>query len=314
MDRLTSLRVFREIVEIGSFAGAAKRLGVSAPMASKHIAELEHSTGTRLLHRSSRRLSPTEAGESYYAHCRQALEILDAADAEIRQDASRPRGPLKISAPVWCANPRFVAVLAEYHRRYPEVVVDLRLENRMADLVAEGFDLALRASLEPSPNLIARKLCDVRFLAVAAPEYLARFERDADAKRRMIGELIAPSYFDLKKMFPSRGAKTAGAAPQVVMRTDDSNLSHLCVLAGIAPAVLPDWIVSDDINAGRLAPLKLDRALPTITLHAVYSSRRYVPLKLRTFIDFFSRKLGGSAPRTPGVAAKLAPPGPACDE
>lgn len=288
MDRLTSLRVFREIVETGSFTAAAKRLGVSAPMASKHVAALEQATGARLLNRSSRRLSPTEAGEAYYAQCRQALEILDAADAEVGQRASTPRGLLKVSAPVWCANPRFVAALAEYHRRYPEVVVDLRLENRMVDLVAEGFDLALRATHEPAPNLFARKLCDVQLQAVATPEFLAR--NAGDDPRTM--EVIAPSYIDSNKMFPARLAKKSSFAPQIVMRTNDSNLIYLSVLAGIGAAVLPDWIVADDLAAGRLVALTLDRPPPKPVLHAVYVSRRHVPVKMRSFIDFFSKRLG----------------------
>ena len=288
MDRLTSLRVFREIVETGSFAAAAKRLGVSAPMASKHVAELEHSSGARLLHRSSRRLSPTDAGERYYAHCRQALEILDAADAEMHQGASTPRGHLKISAPVWCANRRFVDVLARYIRAYPEVVVDLRLENRMVDLVAESFDVALRASLEPSPNLIARKIGAVRFLVVASAEYLARGGgREAGPR-----EIVAPSYFNLNRMFPLRKGEAAVPAPKVVMVTDDSNLSYLSALAGIAAVALPDWMVADDVAAGRLIELKLARPIPTLSLHAVYTSRRFVPLKLRSFIDFFGKHLG----------------------
>jgi len=290
MDRLTSLRVFREIVETGSFAAAAKQLGVSAPMASKHVAELEQATGARLLNRSSRRLSPTEAGEAYYAHCRQALEILDAADEEVQLRSSEPRGLLKVSAPVWCANKRFVDALAEYHRRYPEVVVDLRLENRMVDLVAEGFDLALRATHEPAPNLFARKLCDVQLQAVATPEFLAR-NAVADPPTM---EVIAPSYIDVNKMFPTRLAKKTSWTPLIVMRTNDSNLIYLSVLAGIGAAVLPDWIVADDIATGRLIILTLDRPPPKPTLQAVYASRRHVPLKLRSFIDFFSKRLGAN--------------------
>jgi DNA-binding transcriptional LysR family regulator len=294
VDRLTSLRVYREIVETGSFAAAAKKLGVSAPMVSKHIAQLELSVGARLLHRSSRHLSPTEAGESYYAHCRQALEILDAADAEIHQVSSRPRGQLKISAPIWCANKRFSDALAEYHQRYPEVVVDLHLENRMVDLVAESYDLALRVSMTPSPNLIARKICNVEFLPVATPEYLAQLEAPGADKERMNLEIIAPNYFDLNKMFRPRLAKAAAPRPTVVMRSDNSYLSYLSVLAGVGYAVLPDWIVADDIASGRLVAPETDHPLTTLTLHAVYASRRHVPLKVRSFIDFFSKQLGGS--------------------
>jgi DNA-binding transcriptional LysR family regulator len=297
MDRLTSLRVFVEIVEAGSFAAAARRLGVSAPMASKHVAELEQATGARLLNRSSRRLSATEAGEAYYAQCRQALEILDAADEEVSQHSTTPRGLLKVSAPVWCANRHFAAGLAEYRRRYPNVVVDLRLENRMVDLVAEGFDLALRATPEPSPTLFARKICDVRLHVVATPEFLARnHARNTLANKQTI-EVIAPSYIDANKMFASRWTKNPNLTPEIVMRTNDSNLIHLSALSGVGAAVLPDWIAADDIAAGRFVALTLNRPPPNPALHAVYASRRHVPLKLRSFIDFFSRHLSASGAR-----------------
>ena len=288
MDRLTGLRVFREIVETGSFSGAAERLGVSAPMASKHIAQLESQTGVRLLNRSSRHLSPTEAGEIYYAQCRQALDILDAADAAIQQDAATPRGQLKITAPNWCASPRFVRALADYHDAYPDVIVDLRLENRRVDLVTEGLDLALRASLDPAPTLFARLFCVVPFHAVASPDYLAR-KGVAAGETRLAGlDLIVPSYIsaDILALMRAGAARTA-------MRSDDSTLTYQAVLAGIGVAVLPDWIVGDDIAAGRLSVLKLDPRPPDIPLHAVYVSRRHVAPKLRSFVDFFAKRFGG---------------------
>ena len=158
MDRLTSLRVFREVVESGSFVAAAERLAISAPMASKHVAQLEKSLGARLLHRSSRHLSLTEAGQAWYAQSSRALDLLDAAQSAIGQTHEVPRGQLKVSAPVWCATPRFAAVLAGYRERCPEVLVDMHLENRKVDLAADGYDLALRATQELSPALIARPL------------------------------------------------------------------------------------------------------------------------------------------------------------
>lgn len=125
MDRMTSLRVFREVVEAGSFTAAAGRLAMSPPMASKHVAQLEKSLGARLLHRSSRHLSLTEAGTAWYEQSRRALDLLDAAEAAIGQTSEAPRGQLKVSAPVWCATPRFARVLADYRERFPEVLVDI---------------------------------------------------------------------------------------------------------------------------------------------------------------------------------------------
>jgi DNA-binding transcriptional LysR family regulator len=292
MDRLTGLRIFREIVETGSFSGAAERLGVSPPMASKHVAQLESQVGARLLNRSSRHLSPTEAGQLYYAQCRQALDILDAADAAVQRDSATPRGRLRVTAPDWCANPRFAEALADYRDACPEVIVDLSLENRKVDLVAEGLDLALRASLDPAPTLFARQLCVVPFHAVASPGYLARKGITAGEARLAGLDFIVPSYLGADKL-----AHMRAAAARTAMRSDNSTLTYHAVLAGVGVAVLPDWIVADAIAAGRLSVLAFDPPAPDIPLHAVYVSRRHVAPKLRSFIDFLVRRFGGERNR-----------------
>lgn len=292
MDRLTSLRVFREVVEAGSFSRAATRMALSAPMASKHVAQLERDLGARLLHRTSRKLSLTEAGEVYYAQCREALDTLQAAEATLRQSAQAPRGPLKISAPVWCATRRFADALVAYRRTYPDVLVDMRLENRQIDLVADGYDLALRATREPSPALIARPICPVRFHLVASPAYLALEgapRRPADLAR--CGAVV-PSYLNLDGLEMQGPAGKARIKLDAVMRSDDSTLTYHAVHAGMGVAFLPEWTVGDDLAAGRLALVLPAYTLPPLTLYAVYTSRQYMTPKLRTFIDFFSQALG----------------------
>jgi DNA-binding transcriptional LysR family regulator len=191
---LTSLRVFREVVEAGSFTAAAGRLSMSPPMASKHVAQLEKSLGARLLHRSSRHLSLTEAGTAWYEQSRRALDLLDAAEAAIGQTSEAPRGQLKVSAPVWCATPRIARVLADYHERFPEVLVDMHLENRKVDLAADGYDLALRATQEPSPALIARPLCRAAVPSRRGPpDYLKRMRRHAPRVPADLARSSAPS-------------------------------------------------------------------------------------------------------------------------
>jgi DNA-binding transcriptional LysR family regulator len=180
------------------------------------IAQLESQTGARLLNRSSRHLSPTESGELYYAQCRQALDLLDAADAAIQRDASTPRGQLKVTAPNWCANPRFVQTLADYRDAYPDVIVDLRLENRRVDLVTEGLDLALRASLDPAPTLFARLICLVPFHAVASPDYLAR-KASGRAKPGSPGSISSSPAMSARKS--SRSCAPPAPAPRCVPTT-----------------------------------------------------------------------------------------------
>jgi DNA-binding transcriptional LysR family regulator len=297
MDQLTSLRVFREVVEAGSFAAAAERLGMSAPMASKRLAQLERTVNARLLHRTSRHLSLTEAGGAYYEQCRQALDILDAAQAAVCHGAEGVRGQLKVSAPVWCANARFAQALAEYRRRFPEVVVDMHLANRKVDLVSDGYDLALRATHEPSQALIARSLCPINFRLVASPAYLKRHARasrsgDAAAKPATF-DAVVPSYVDLDAL-----VKSPHGLPRVrlnaVMRSDDTTLTYHAVRAGMGVAFLPEWLVDADLAARRLVavPVPVNSARPpTTTLFAVYTSRQYMAPKLRSFIDFMSEAL-----------------------
>lgn len=296
MDRLTSLRVFREVVEARSFAAAASKLGVSAPMASKHVAQLERSLGARLLHRSSRHLSLTEAGETWYGQSAQALDLLDAAEASIGRKNEAPRGTLKVSAPVWCATPHFARALADYRDAYPEVLVDMRLENRTIDLAADGYDMALRATQEPSPALIARPLCRVQFRLVATPALLARHGAPtlpADLVR--LGAIV-PSYVDIEGLtLKGPGGRQAPLRLNPVLRSDDTTLTLHAVRAGMGASFLPDWLVDDDLARGTLVRVAPDFHAPAVTLYAVYTSRQHMAPKLRSFIDFFSERLGPSA-------------------
>ncbi|WP_431276049.1 LysR family transcriptional regulator [Variovorax ureilyticus] len=295
MDRLTSLRVFREVVESGSFAAAAERLGISPPMASKHVAQLEKSLGARLLHRSSRHLSLTEAGQAWYEQSGRALDLLDAAEAAIGQTSATPRGQLKVSAPVWCATPRFARVLAGYRAQCPEVVVDMHLENRKVDLAADGYDLALRATQEPSPALIARSLCKLQFHLVAAPACIARSGLPVSPADLAKLDAIVPSYVNLEGFtLKGPGGRQAPLRLQPVMKSDDTNLTLHAVHAGIGLSFLPEWLVDEDLAAGRLVRLVPDYAAPPVTLFAVYTSRQYMAPKLRSFIDFLGARLGGA--------------------
>lgn len=296
MDRLTSLRVFREVVESGSFTAAADRLGVSAPMASKHVAQLEKSLGARLLHRSSRHLSLTEAGAAWYEQSRRALDLLDAAEAAIGRKNEVPRGQLKVSAPVWCATPRFARVLADYRERCPEVLVDMHLENRKVDLTADGYDLALRATQEPSPALIARPLCRLQFHLVATPAYVARAGLPATpADLAKLGAIV-PSYVNLEGLaLKGPGGRQAPLRLQPVLRSDDTNLTLHAVRAGMGMSFLPEWLVDDDLARGLLVKLVPDHAAPPVTLFAVYTSRQYMAPKLRSFIDFLGERLSVAA-------------------
>ena len=291
MDTLTSLRVFREVVEGGSFVAAANRLNLSTAMASKHVAHLERQLGARLLNRTSRHLSLTEAGSAYLEQCREALDSLQAGETAIGLSQEAPRGVLKLTAPVWCANRHFAAVLAAYKQQHPEVIPDIRLENRKIDLVEEGYDLALRVTRDPSPALIVRPLCTLQFHLVATPAFLKRAGRlkgPADIDRLAA---ILPSYVNID------GIEVTGPAGKVklrlgaTMKSDDTTLSYHAVHAGIGIAYLPDWLVGDDLKSGALKRVLPGYDTPALPLFAAYTSRKYMTAKVRSFIDFFSAAL-----------------------
>lgn len=294
MDTLVSMKVFRLVVEAGSFARAAGQLGISPAMASKHLAHLERSLGARLLNRTSRHVSPTEAGQVYFEQCCEALDLLDNAEATLQDSHAEPRGQLKITAPVWCANGRFAGMLACYRERYPRVVIDLRLSNYKVDLAEEGFDLALRATAaQNAPSLIVRPLCEVRFVLVASRDYVDRhgpFESPAQLADR---PAILPAYIKRAEEIPLQGpAGPATLRVPTALKTDDSSLARHSLLAGIGPGYLPEWLIADDLGSGALVHLLPQYRPPSVTLYAAYTSRKFMAPKVRTFIDFFSEAFG----------------------
>ncbi|MBP6019768.1 MAG: LysR family transcriptional regulator [Burkholderiaceae bacterium] len=292
MDTLLSLRVFSEIVQAGSFMAAAQRLSLSAPMVSKHMAHLEAQLGARLLNRTSRRISLTEAGALYYEQCREALTTLELAAVAIGRSVEDPRGTLKITAPVWFANPRTVSVLAAYQEQYPEVVLDLGFSNRKVDLAAEGFDLALRVTRDPSPHLIVRPICEIQFYLVAAPSYLQMMGEPASVADLVRYRGIVPNYLGVEG-FEFEGPKgKVQIHLKPVMKSDDSTYSYHAVCAGLGVGFLPDWLVGDDLATGNLLRVMPQYQQAPLTLYATYVSRKYLTPKVRTFIDFLTASLG----------------------
>ncbi|MPS25731.1 LysR family transcriptional regulator [Pigmentiphaga sp.] len=294
MDTLVSMKVFRLVVEAGSFARAAGQLGISPAMASKHLAHLERSLGARLLNRTSRHVSPTEAGQVYFEQCCEALDLLDNAEATLQDSHAEPRGQLKVTAPVWCANGRFAGMLACYRERYPRVAIDLRLSNYKVDLAEEGFDLALRATAaQNAPSLIVRPLCEVRFVLTASRDYVDRHGPFESPAQLADHPAVLPAYVKRPEEIPLQGpAGPATLRLPTALKTDDSSLARHSLLAGIGPGYLPEWLIADDLASGALVRLLPQYRPPAVTLYAAYTSRKFMAPKVRTFIDFFSEAFG----------------------
>ncbi|MGF6147890.1 D-malate degradation protein R [Kingella potus] len=291
MDTLFSLRVFREVVRQGSFTRAAAKLGISTAMTSKHVSHLEKHIRAKLLQRNSRSLHLTEAGAEYYRRCTEALETLDTAAERAAGGADIPQGQLRITMPMWFANAHFCGHLAEYRRRHPQVTLDLILDNRKADLVAEGIDLALRVSTDDlPPGLIVRPLCGIRFFLTAAPAYLAARGTPAAPQEAARHDFVLPSYVDMGSVRITRGGESFTLAPPAPIRADNTLMVRKMVLAGCGLGYLPEWTVRRDLESGRLVRLLPDWHILTATLYAVYPDRAFLSAKVRSFIDFLCRQ------------------------
>lgn len=291
MDTLVSLRVFALVAELRSFRAAATRLGLSPAMASKHVNSLEERLGTRLLNRTSRKVSLTETGKLYVNQVRQMLEGLDEVEAAVSNVAVTPKGTLRLSAPIWLASGPFAAMLADYHRRYPEVSLDFELSGRITNLVDEGFDLALRATTPDrlDPGLVARPLARVAFKLVATPAYLDRAGRP-----KTVADLSGHALL-LYSGIPSSGNLAFGDGDnreivrvRPVMQSENETLLYLAALEGMGLTFLPPWMAQDDLAAGKLEEVVPGQMAFRPTLYAVYPSRKYLSAKVRTFIDFLA--------------------------
>lgn len=290
-----SMKVLCQVVESGSFVAAAQRLNLSTAMTSKHVMHLERNLGARLLNRSSRHLSLTEAGTVYYEQCRDMLDNLEMVEAAVGRSAVAARGVLKISAPVWFANPLFTKALAEYRSCYPDVLLDLDLNDRMVDLVEEGFDLALRVTNDqPGSSLLARRICPIQFMLVGSPDYLRRngYPKTPSELSKHVAISYSYSQFGNGVFFDgSNGRETVKLA--VSIRSNNTSMMYQAALASMGLAFLPEWLIEDDLTSQRLEVLKPDYTLSTAFLYAVYTSRRYLSPKIRTFVNFLAEHFSG---------------------
>jgi DNA-binding transcriptional LysR family regulator len=305
MDTLLSMKVFRQVVESGSFVAAAERLSLSTAMTSKHLVHLEKHLGTRLLNRSSRSSSLTESGKLFFERCKGILEEIEEAELVVGSVSGVPRGTLRVTAPSWAATRSMVDLVAAYRERYPEVVVDLSFEDRFVDLIEEGYDLAIRATADPPPaGLIARPLRPMPFVIAASKEYLQRCGVPQSPEELARHDCIMVGNGQCWHLTGPNGNIEIPA--RVVLRFGSSMsvaVAH-AVCAGIGLAPLPRMMFEDPMFKDALCPVLLKHPLRHPHLYAVYVSRKYLPLKIRTFLDHLIEKTRIPLPWEDPVAVK----------
>jgi len=295
VDTLTSIKVFRQVVESGTFVAAAERMDLSTAMVSKHVAYVEKRLGVRLLNRNSRTLSLTEAGSVYFERCKTILDDLEATELELGSLGSSPRGTLRITCPSWFARQLLADELAEFRRRYPEILVDVSFEDRLVDLVEEGYDLALRVTRETSlpAGLIARQVRPIPVLIAASREYLKHHPAPRSPEELASHDFVAVGNFET---LPFAGPQGKIEVPlRVVVRYRSMiGVAH-AVATGIGLGALPALFFEEPMFKGVLTPVLTDYPLEERSLYLVYVSRRYLPLKIRAFIDFVMERFPRNA-------------------
>jgi DNA-binding transcriptional LysR family regulator len=292
----SDLTLLQDVARLGSFAAAAEVRGIDASSVSRAVAGIEAALGIRVFERTTRRLNLTEAGDQYLSRAAPLMEELERVAAEARSERARPAGLLRLTASVTFGQRCLVPLIGAFRAQYPDVALDCVFTDANVDLIADRVDLAIRLAPTIEGDLIATKLMATRYRVVAAPSYLAGaapLQVPADLRGHRV------LLFNLRA-FRSRWIFAGGAGQQEVPVAGDITLTPAgtlrdAVLAGLGPALLPDWLVDGDIAAGRLVHCLQDWRATATTFDtgawAVYPSRSYLPAKVRAMIDFLRATL-----------------------
>jgi DNA-binding transcriptional LysR family regulator len=287
MEDLERMAIFARVVETKSFSEAARRLKLSKSLVSKQVTQLEKSVGARLLNRTTRAMSLTEAGAVFYEHCARIVEELEAGKKAVGQLRSEPRGLLRISASVAFGTLHVAPALPDFLARYPDVRIDMEIMDRFVDLAQERFDVAVRIALDPGQNLAARRLATVNRKICATPGYFKRHgvpKAPGDLERH---NCLTYTYFNPRDPWRLKGpdGEISVAASGNLRLNDDEALSE-AVLKGLGIAILPTFIIGKDLQAGRLRAVLSDHVPPERHIYAVYLPTRHLAPTVRAFIDF----------------------------
>src|SRR5258708_1108926 len=308
LDRLTGLEVLAKVAVSGSLSSAGRAMGSAQTMVTKHLAAREARLGVKLCHRTTRRLSITEAGRNSLEASGRILAEIEAADAAIAADRVEPRGLLRLNAPVSFGTLQVAPLLAEFAERHPLVTVELGLNDRLVDLVEEGWDLAIRIGNLSNSSLIARRIASCRMVACAAPSYLKVRGRPLTvaslAGHNCLGYTLSQRPVD-RWVFGS----TADVSVQVSgnLRANNGDALRAAAIAGQGVIHQPTFIVADAIRDGTLVALSLDQ--PTVELsgiYAVFPPDRHPTAKVRAFIDFIATRFTPEPPWDRDIASPRA--------
>jgi DNA-binding transcriptional LysR family regulator len=311
MDRLQSMRVLAKVVEQGSFAGAAQTLGMSNAVVTRHVADLESHLGTRLLNRTTRRLSLTEPGQAYLERVRDILLDIDEAEALAASNAQKTTGTLRLYSHLGFGQGQLAQLLQLYAQAYPDVVLDVTLSDRAVDLVEEGFDVGIFVGLQKfDASMIARQLGVSEISLCAAPSYIRHHGKPTTPEEISRHQCLNFAYEELRHRWWVDGPEGRIHIPiNSKMISNDGELLRQCALAGMGIVIRSSFVLGDDLSSGRLVRLLPEYRLGQISVAMVYPSRRLLAAKVRSFTDFMSARFPQpeSDPWLPATVGATAP-------
>ncbi len=296
MDRLRALEVFVEVVRKEGFARAAEALDTSPANVTRYISDLESHLQTRLLNRSSRKMSLTPSGEALFERARSILEDVHEAEAIVSSAAVHPRGVLRINAPLSFGVLHLAHLWPRFMQQHPDVQLDVSLIDRVVDIVEEGYDMAIRISRAGSASNVARKLATSRNIACASPDYLARRGVPQTPADLLHHDCIVYTYSGEEWQFTDATGKLHPVCVRGIMHTSNGDTARAAALGGLGIIWQPTFLIGADLRAGRLQPVLPGYRLPDIDVMAVYASRRHLSAKVRAIIDFLVKEFDGTPP------------------
>jgi len=293
MDRIDAMRAFVSVVTEGSFSNAAISMQLSPQLVSKYVSKLEERLDVRLLNRTTRKVSLTEAGTHYFQHAQQILLSIDEMDSQLGGLQQTPKGTLRINAPVSFALKHMAKLVTDFQIRYPLVNVDLQLNDRKVDIVDEGFDIALRIGRLKSSSLIAKHIAPIRVILCASPEYLKKNGTPKQLEDLKQHRYLHYSYMEIdakEQIF--QWLKTKNIATNGEFHSNNGDVLVEAAIAGAGIALQPTFITSGAIKSGKLVQVLPKFELEPLGLYAIYAHRKLLPNKVRCFIDFIENYYG----------------------
>ena len=294
MDKLAGMAMFVRVVDSGNFTAAASASGVSPTMVAKHVRTIEQRLGARLLHRTTRRQQLTEVGRLYYERCKRVLSEVELAEASASELQASPRGLIRLVAPVSFGSQSLVPVLTDYLARHPEVNVELTLDNRVPDLINEGYELGLHIGEIDSVGLVARPLRPYRRILAAAPGYLARHGQPERPEQLKTHSCLGLSYWRHHDRWHLLGPEGELCVVPVTGRFSANQGSALrtAALHGAGIVLQPEALLADDIAAGRLLPVLPAWSYKSTPMYLIYAQDSRPTAKLRSVIDLLLKHFG----------------------